>query len=78
MPGLTSPPCRSVPPVLETRRELAQQYLRRPRHSLRHVADMLGFEDQGNLFRACKRWFGESPATYRARFSGGAERTARS
>ncbi len=38
----------------------------------------LGFEDQGNLFRACKRWFGESPATYRARFSGGAERTARS
>jgi len=62
----------------ETRRELAQQYLRRPRHSLRHVADLLGFEDQGNLFRACKRWFGESPATYRARFSGGAERTARS
>ena len=62
----------------ETRRELAQQYLRRPRHSLRHVADLLGFEDQGNLFRACKRWFGESPATYRARFSGGAERAARS
>jgi len=53
----------------ETRRELAQQYLRRPRHSLRHVADLLGFEDQGNLFRACKRWFGESPSAYRTRFS---------
>ena len=53
----------------ETRRELAQQYLRRPCHSLRHVADLLGFEDQGNLFRACKRWFGESPSTYRTRFS---------
>ena len=52
----------------ETRRELAQQYLRRPRHSLRHVADLLGFEDPGNLFRACRRWFGESPASYRARF----------
>ena len=54
----------------QTRRELAQQYLRRPRHSLQHVADLLGFADPGNLFRACKRWFGESPSAYRARFSG--------
>ena len=61
----------------ETRRELAQQYLRRPRHSLRHVADLLGFEDQGNLFRACKRWFGESPSTYRARFGVVAEPATR-
>ena len=61
----------------ETRRELAQRYLQRPRHSLRHVADLLGFEDQGNLFRACKRWFGESPSTYRARFSVGAVPAAR-
>jgi len=52
----------------DTRRELAQQYLRRPRNSLRHVAELLGFEDQSNLFRACKRWFGESPGRYRARF----------
>ncbi len=55
----------------ETRRELAQQYLKRPRHSLRDIADLLGFEDQGNLFRACKRWFGESPGAYRARFGVG-------
>jgi len=59
----------------ETRRELAQQYLRRPRHSLRRVADLLGFEDQSNLFRACKRWFGESPGTYRARFGVAAEKS---
>jgi AraC-like DNA-binding protein len=62
----------------QTRRELAQQYLRRRRHSLRHVADLLGFEDQGNLFRACKRWFGESPSTYRARFGVAAEPPRRS
>ncbi len=61
----------------ETRRELAQQYLRRPRNSLRHVADLLGFEDQSNLFRACKRWFGESPGTYRARFGVVAEKSER-
>jgi AraC-like DNA-binding protein len=51
----------------DTRRELAQQYLRRPDASLKVVADLLGFEDQSNLFRACKRWFGESPGQYRAR-----------
>jgi AraC-like DNA-binding protein len=52
----------------DTRRELAQKYLRKPRSSLQHVAELLGFEDQSNLFRACKRWFGESPGRYRARF----------
>ncbi len=54
----------------DTRRELAQHYLRRPRTSLQRVAEMLGFEDQSNLFRACKRWFGESPGRYRARLVG--------
>jgi len=53
----------------DTRRELAQQYLRKPRNSLKQVAELLGFEDQSNLFRACKRWFGESPGQYRARFA---------
>lgn len=49
----------------ETRRELAQQYLRQPGHSLKRVAEQLGFEDQSNLFRACRRWFGMSPGRYR-------------
>lgn len=52
----------------DTRRELAQQYLRTPRSSLGDVAARLGYEDQSNFFRACKRWFGESPGRYRARF----------
>jgi AraC-like DNA-binding protein len=51
----------------DTRRELAQHYLRKPQNSLQHVAESLGFEDQSNLFRACKRWFGETPRRYRAR-----------
>ena len=49
------------------RRELAQHYLRTRRNSIRDVAELLGFEDQSNLFRACKRWFGVSPGQYRER-----------
>ena len=52
----------------DTRREMAQLYLRRPDASIKRVAEQLGFEDPSNLFRACKRWFGESPGAYRARF----------
>lgn len=48
-----------------TRRELARQYLGEPRHSLAEVADLLGFVDQSNLFRACRRWFGMPPGQYR-------------
>lgn len=58
--------------VDDTRRELAQQYLRRPAHTLKQVAALLGFEDQSNLQRACRRWFGESPGRYRERFAPGA------
>ncbi|MBN8756002.1 MULTISPECIES: AraC family transcriptional regulator [unclassified Variovorax] len=50
-----------------TRRELAQEYLAEDRHTLTDVADMLGFVDTSNFFRACKRWFGVPPAQYRAR-----------
>lgn len=52
----------------DTRREMAQLWLRRPDASIKRVAAQLGFEDPSNLFRACKRWFGESPGAYRARF----------
>jgi AraC-like DNA-binding protein len=50
----------------DTRRELAGQYLSDERRSLAEVADLLGFADQSNLFRACKRWFGMPPGQYRA------------
>lgn len=52
----------------DVRRELAQQYLRKPDQPLKRVAELLGFGDQSNMFRACRRWFGESPGQYRARF----------
>ncbi|RYF34517.1 MAG: AraC family transcriptional regulator [Comamonadaceae bacterium] len=50
-----------------TRRELAQQHLAHERHTLTEVADLLGFVDTSNFFRACKRWFGVTPAQYRSR-----------
>ncbi len=50
----------------DTRCELARQYLSDERRSLAEVADLLGFADQSNLFRACKRWFGLPPGQYRA------------
>ena len=50
----------------DTRCELARQYLCDERRSLAEVADLLGFADQSNLFRACKRWFGLPPGQYRA------------
>lgn len=50
----------------QTRRELAQQYLADRRYTLTDAADLLGFVDSSNFFRACKRWFGLPPARYRA------------
>jgi len=49
-----------------TRRELAQRYLRQRDLSLAQITYLLGFADQSNLFRACKRWFALSPSQYRA------------
>ncbi len=50
----------------DTRCELARQYLANERHSLADIADLLGFADTSNLFRACKRWFGMPPGQYRS------------
>ncbi len=50
----------------DARRELAQQYLADPQLSLTEIADLLGFGDQSNFFRATRRWFGVSPGQYRA------------
>jgi AraC-like DNA-binding protein len=52
------------------RRDLARKYLAEPRYALAQVADLLGFADQSNFFRANKRWFGVSPGQYRARLLG--------
>ena len=46
--------------------ELAGNYLADERYPLNQVADLLGFVDVSNFFRACKRWFGMSPTQFRA------------
>lgn len=53
----------------DARRDLAQKYLAEDRYTLGQVADLLGFADQSNFFRANKRWFGVSPGQYRARLA---------
>jgi AraC-like DNA-binding protein len=51
------------------RRELAGKYLADGQYSFGQVADRLGFVDQSNFFRACKRWFGLTPGQYRQRLA---------
>ncbi|HWI84653.1 AraC family transcriptional regulator [Ramlibacter sp.] len=57
----------------DARRELACQYLAEERYTLHQVAGQLGFVDQSNFFRACRRWFGEPPGQYRRRVVKSAE-----
>lgn len=49
----------------EARRELARKYLADARYALGEIAHLLGFADQSNFFRACRRWFGCAPGKYR-------------
>jgi AraC-like DNA-binding protein len=49
----------------ESRRELARKYLADEHYSLGQIAELLGFVDQSNFFRASKRWFGIPPGQYR-------------
>jgi AraC-like DNA-binding protein len=53
----------------EARCELARKYLSEQRYTLHQVAGLLGFVDQSNFFRACRRWFGEPPGQYRRRLA---------
>lgn len=51
----------------DARRDLARKYLAEPSHTLGEVAELLGFADPSNFFRATRRWFGVPPGQYRAR-----------
>jgi len=51
----------------DTRRAEAERHLAQPQLTLAEVAYLLGFASQGNLTRACRRWFGMTPGQYRAR-----------
>jgi AraC-like DNA-binding protein len=53
----------------ETRRELAQQYLREDRISVCEITFRLGFSDQSSFTRAFKRWTGSAPGEYREQFA---------
>lgn len=54
----------------EVRVEAAQKYLADNRLALAEVSHLLGFVDQSNFFRACKRWFGVPPGLYRSQMWG--------
>jgi AraC-like DNA-binding protein len=47
--------------VDDTRRDMAQRYLRSGQLSLKKLSFQLGFSDPSAFCRACKRWFGRSP-----------------
>lgn len=49
----------------ETRRELAQQYLRERKVSVCEVTFRLGFSDQSSFTRAFRRWTGMAPGAFR-------------
>lgn len=51
--------------VLEARRTLSEQLLRRTDYALAEIAFLTGFSDQSTFTRAFKRWNGETPANYR-------------
>lgn len=48
----------------ETRRWMAEAYLKDGRYSLAEIAFLLGFADQSNFTRAFKRWTGQTPGSY--------------
>ena len=52
--------------VDQTRRDLAQQLLKVGRLTPKEMSFELGFSDPSNFYRACRRWFGQSPREFRA------------
>ena len=51
--------------LLQTRRELAEQYMEQQSMSVSEIAYTLGFSDCSNFSRAFQRWTGMSPTRYR-------------
>ncbi|WP_171103616.1 AraC family transcriptional regulator [Ruegeria sp. HKCCD7255] len=51
--------------VLDARKSLSEQLLRRTDYALAEIAFLTGFSDQSTFTRAFKRWRGETPANYR-------------
>jgi AraC-like DNA-binding protein len=51
----------------ETRRELAEQYMRNSMLSVGEITYLLGFAEPASFTRAFRRWTGRSPSEYRRR-----------
>ncbi|KAJ55145.1 hypothetical protein ACMU_15425 [Actibacterium mucosum KCTC 23349] len=51
--------------VVEARKSLSGQLLRRTEYALAEIAFLTGFSDQSTFTRAFKRWHGQTPASYR-------------
>jgi AraC-like DNA-binding protein len=51
--------------VLDARKTLSEQLLRRTDYALAEIAFLTGFSDQSTFTRAFKRWHGQTPASYR-------------
>ena len=51
--------------ILDARKTLSEQLLRRTDFALAEIAFLTGFSDQSTFTRAFKRWSGETPAHYR-------------
>lgn len=60
----------------ETRKELAEQYMRQGRHSVSEVTYLLGFADVSSFSRAFRNWTGVSPSEYREQRLGGGRSSA--
>jgi AraC-like DNA-binding protein len=54
----------------EVRRGVAFEQLRQSKASIGDIAERLGFQEPSAFHRAFKKWTGESPGRYRARFQG--------
>jgi AraC-like DNA-binding protein len=55
----------------EVRRGVAFEQLRQSKASISDIAERLGFQEPSAFHRAFKKWTGESPGRYRARFQVG-------
>ena len=51
--------------LADTRRRLAEGYLRDPTLSLSEVAYLLGYREEASFFRAFRRWSGTTPSQWR-------------
>ena len=51
----------------QTRRELAQDYLREGQLALAEIAFLLGYQEQSSFNHAFKEWTGQNPSAFRNR-----------